>query len=891
MTGRPDPAASSGARPPASPGAADKASDIEDAICVSAEDGGTARADAEAPQAPAGDPPAPGSPASPAHGADAGAPRPGDASRPSGVPAGPGRLIVSLAALALTVLAVAWAFADEATVIALAAFVIGAGLVGLLAGAGPFARLAPARRPAAARAMEALHAHDPVPTAVTDLRGALIGANPALRAALRAMGAGDGRVLPEMIESLFETAPDAVPATAEVYRILRQARLHRRASNRSLRFDGARRAIALALLAPDVLIWRLYPEEAADSAALSDAMEAAGLAMVLRDGGALRANTAARALVPGIEARLIGRAAPPGAPGGPGGAADEAPTALDGTPLRWVEIPAMPSASRPEPEDAGDASMEAPDPAEDASLASRPRGWLLTPGAHGMAGGEGESFDRLPVAIARLDLDGVLLSANEPARRLLGPGAAPGARLSALAEGLGRSIPERIAEAARGRASGRSEIARGRREDRETFLQLSLTRGEQGGAPCLVAVLSDATELKTLEAQFVQSQKMQAVGQLAGGVAHDFNNLLTAIAGHCDLLLMRRDATDADHPDLMQIRQNTNRAAALVRQMLAFSRKQTLRPKVTQLTETLTELSHLLNRLLGEKVQLRLEHGADLGLVRVDERQFEQVVMNLVVNARDAMPGGGEVRIRTRNVTFDREFRRDRAVIPSGPYVAVEVLDSGSGIPPDRIGQIFEPFYTTKKVGEGTGLGLSTAYGIVKQTGGFIFADSPPGAGAVFTVYLPRHEAGSEATEPAALAPPPAPRAAQTPVDGVVLLVEDEAPVRSFATRALGLRGYTVLEAENAEEALALLEDEDLHIDVIVSDVVMPGLDGPSWVKTARQSRPDVAVVFVSGYAEGAFRRSLDGLEGFVFLPKPYSLSDLSAAIQTARENPGEAAA
>ncbi|MEC9433762.1 MAG: ATP-binding protein [Pseudomonadota bacterium] len=807
---------------------------------------------------------------------------------PSRAPrAGPPALVALLTgALALTV----WALAGEGATTALAAFLVGAGLAGALAGAGPLARaLGAARRPAAARAMEALHGHDPVPTAVTDLRGALIGANPALRASLRALGLGDGRTLPASIEMLFETAPGASPPTAEVYRMLRQARLHRRASNRSLRFDGAPRAIALACLAPDVLIWRLYPEPAADAAALSDAMEIAGLPMVMREGAALRANAAARILSPGLEARLIGRAAPPGAPGGPGGAADEPPTDPDGAPLRWVEIP--PPAPRDSPGEAASDPAAAAESAGEAAARARPRGWLLLPAERDASAGDGESFDRLPVAIARLDLDGVLLSANEPARRLLGPGAAPGARLSALAEGLGRSIPERIAEAARGRASGRSEIARGRREDRETFLQLSLTRGETGGVPCLVAVLSDATELKTLEAQFVQSQKMQAVGQLAGGVAHDFNNLLTAIAGHCDLLLMRRDAADADHPDLMQIRQNTNRAAALVRQMLAFSRKQTLRPKVTQLTETLTELSHLLNRLLGEKVRLKLEHGADLGLVRVDERQFEQVVMNLVVNARDAMPGGGEVRIRTRNVTFDREFRRDRAVIPSGPYVAVEVLDSGSGIPPDRIGQIFEPFYTTKKPGEGTGLGLSTAYGIVKQTGGFIFADSPPGAGAVFTVYLPRHEAGAEGAEPAPTAAAPEPRSAQSPVDGVVLLVEDEAPVRSFATRALGLRGYTVLEAENAEEALAILEDEALHIDVIVSDVVMPGLDGPSWVKTARRKRPDVAVVFVSGYAEGAFRRSLDGLEGFVFLPKPYSLSDLSAAIQTARDNPGEAAA
>ena len=260
------------------------------------------------------------------------------------------------------------------------------------------------------------------------------------------------------------------------------------------------------------------------------------------------------------------------------------------------------------------------------------------------------------------------------------------------------------------------------------------------GTPSLLAVLSDATELKTLEAQFVQSQKMQAVGQLAGGVAHDFNNLLTAINGHCDLLLMRHDVADVEHGDLMQIRQNANRAAALVRQLLAFSRKQTLRPTVINLQDTLSELTHLLNRLLTDKVTLRIEHAPDLAPVRVDERQIEQVIMNLVVNARDAMPRGGEVRIATRNVRLGRDLHRDRAVILQGDYVVIEVADSGHGIPEGKLNKIFEPFFTTKQVGEGTGLGLSTAYGIVKQTGGFIFADSPPGQGATFTIYLPAYD-------------------------------------------------------------------------------------------------------------------------------------------------------
>ena len=356
------------------------------------------------------------------------------------------------------------------------------------------------------------------------------------------------------------------------------------------------------------------------------------------------------------------------------------------------------------------------------------------------------------------------------------------------------------------------------------------------GTSSLLAVVSDATELKTLEAQFVQSQKMQAVGQLAGGVAHDFNNLLTAINGHCDLLLMRHDVADVEHGDLMQIRQNANRAAALVRQLLAFSRKQTLRPTVINLQDTLSELTHLLNRLLTDKVALRIEHGPDLAPVRVDERQIEQVIMNLVVNARDAMPRGGEVRVTTRNVRLARDLHRDRAVILKGDYVVIEVADSGHGIPEGKLNKIFEPFFTTKQVGEGTGLGLSTAYGIIKQTGGFIFADSPPGQGATFTIYLPAYDKVGRRAPPE---PEPEPRRPRDLTGrGLVLLVEDEDPVRSFAARALRLRGYTVVEAASGEEALEMLKDGELHVDIMLSDVIMPGLDGPGWVREAQKTRP-----------------------------------------------------
>lgn len=488
------------------------------------------------------------------------------------------------------------------------------------------------------------------------------------------------------------------------------------------------------------------------------------------------------------------------------------------------------------------------------------------------------SFESLPVALMRLAVDGRVLEVNRAARGLLGQ-IQMHTQLAELFEGLGRPVNDWVADAVAGRTERRPEVLRARRGDREVFLQVSLSRVVEEGRPGLIAVLSDATQLKTLEAQFVQSQKMQAIGQLAGGVAHDFNNLLTAISGHCDLLMLRHDKGDPDYADLDQISQNANRAASLVGQLLAFSRKQTLKPRVIDLRDTLSDLTHLLNRLVGEKVVLTLTHDPDLLPIRADKRQLEQVIMNLVVNARDAMPGGGEIRIETENLRLIEDLRRDRAAVPRGDYVVVKVTDEGTGIAPDKIGKIFEPFYTTKRAGEGTGLGLSTAYGIVKQTGGYIFCDSALGTGTCFTLYLPAHdrpvetEAEAEASRPREL--PAAEAAAAT-----VLLVEDEAPVRAFASRALKLRGYTVFEAENAEEALHILEDENLAFDVFVTDVIMPGMDGPTWVTQALAQRPNTAVVFVSGYAEDVFREGRAPVPNSVFLPKPFSLSELTATVQ-----------
>jgi len=486
-------------------------------------------------------------------------------------------------------------------------------------------------------------------------------------------------------------------------------------------------------------------------------------------------------------------------------------------------------------------------------------------------------FDSLPVPLLKVTPDGLIQRANPEARRMLDLGVGDPGHIAEHMEGLGRAIKDWLHEAADGRGLHRSEFLRLTRADREVFVQVTLNRVVEDGERLLVAVLNDATELKTLEAQFVQSQKMQAIGQLAGGVAHDFNNLLTAISGHCDLLLLRHDQGDPDYGDLVQINQNANRAAALVGQLLAFSRKQTMQPEVLDLRDTLSDLAHLLNRLVGEKVRLTLRHDPVLPPVRGDRRQLEQVMMNLVVNARDAMPDGGEIVVETERRVLRDAMKRDRAIVAPGTYVSVRVIDEGIGIPQDKLQKVFEPFFTTKRTGEGTGLGLSTVYGIVKQTGGFIFVDSVVGQGTCFTLLLPAHEL--EAQEPAPVPAAQIENKLPQKGSGVVLLVEDEAPVRAFAARALRLRGYTVIEAETAEDALRTLDDDGLAVDIFVTDVVMPGMDGPTWVRKARESRPDTRVVFVSGYAEDAFGEGSEAIPNSVFLPKPFSLSELTETV------------
>lgn len=409
----------------------------------------------------------------------------------------------------------------------------------------------------------------------------------------------------------------------------------------------------------------------------------------------------------------------------------------------------------------------------------------------------------------------------------------------------------------------------------------------QGAEEAAIVYAVETTEQKALEAQMAQSQKMQAVGQLAGGIAHDFNNVLTAIIMATDLLLTNHRPSDPSFPDIMNIKQNANRAASLVRQLLAFSRRQTLRPEVLNLTDVLADVRMLLSRLVGNDIRLKIDHGRDLWPVKADIGQFEQVIVNLAVNARDAMPGGGDLTIRTKNVPAEDCRNYPYRELVAADYAVVEVEDTGSGIPPDVLPKIFEPFFTTKEVGKGTGLGLSMVYGIIKQTGGFIYCDSEVGKGTVFRIFLPRHvpeakqpQADAKAAEPAAAAPKPADTARDLSGSATVLLVEDEDAVRMGSVRALISRGYTVHEASSGAEALELFEELGGKVDIVVSDVVMPEMDGPTLLGELRSRQPNIKFIFVSGYAEDAFAKNLPADAKFGFLPKPFSLKQLATVVK-----------
>lgn len=431
-------------------------------------------------------------------------------------------------------------------------------------------------------------------------------------------------------------------------------------------------------------------------------------------------------------------------------------------------------------------------------------------------------------------------------------------------------------------------------EERHMRFYVSAVADDGDGAEEAAIVYAvETTEQKALEAQMAQGQKMQAVGQLAGGIAHDFNNVLTAIIMAADLLLTNHRPSDPSFPDIMNIKQNANRAASLVRQLLAFSRRQTLRPEVLSLTDVLADVRMLLTRLVGSNVRLKIDHGRDLWQVRADLGQFEQVIVNLAVNARDAMPDGGDLTIRSKNVGAAECAAFGYRELAASDYVVIEVEDTGTGIPADVLKKIFEPFFTTKEVGKGTGLGLSMVYGIIKQTGGYIFCDSEVGKGTVFRIFLPRYVPGAAITEQSAgdtgvtdtrALPPPAVSKPESSNDlsgsATVLLVEDEDAVRMGGVRALKSRGYDVHEASSGVEALEIYEQLEGRIDIVVSDVVMPEMDGPTLLGELRKRNPDIKFIFVSGYAEDAFARNLPEDAKFGFLPKPFSLKQLATVVK-----------
>ncbi len=514
---------------------------------------------------------------------------------------------------------------------------------------------------------------------------------------------------------------------------------------------------------------------------------------------------------------------------------------------------------------------------------------------HGGDGGEVQAavshlealLGQLPLGLAMADRDGRLLFANPAFMRAAGlEGEAPPTYPTDL---VVREDKGALSDAIRRFAQGSSnsgDIAIRLRELPDEPVSLSLAGVRGLGDAAVLLGLTDSTEETRLKRQVAQATKMQAVGQLAGGVAHDFNNVLTAILGTCDLMLLRHTPGDSDYDDIQQIRANSNRAASLTRQLLAFSRQQTLRPEVLQLPDVVSDISAMLRRLIGEKVQFAVTHDRDLGPVRADPTQLEQVIVNLVVNARDAMQSRsdhGKLTLATRRITSADVQGMRSEIIPAGDYTALVVQDTGGGIPPEHLGKIFEPFFTTKELGKGTGLGLSTVYGIVKQSGGFIFAESElapsPHSGTTFSIYLPVHEPSSAQADPVEASPAkPAPSAWSG--GGRILLVEDEDTVRVVAERALVRAGFTVTAARDGEEGLERVQADGAEpFDLVVSDVVMPIMDGPAMAREIRKLRPDLPFLFMSGYAEEQLRKEID-IPNMHFLPKPFSVAQIGEAVE-----------
>ncbi|WP_339758793.1 response regulator [uncultured Hoeflea sp.] len=512
-------------------------------------------------------------------------------------------------------------------------------------------------------------------------------------------------------------------------------------------------------------------------------------------------------------------------------------------------------------------------------------------------------FNNTPMAIASVDGAGKILRTNGPFLQMFhGLVTRDDMERGSLFETVLREDDRKgFQDALRQAADKQGDISPidSRRADDEErhfrfYVNAVIEHSEEAPEETAIIYAVETTEQKALEAQMAQTQKMNAVGTLAGGIAHDFNNVLTAILLSADHLLMSLRPADSSFADLIEIKRNANRAAVLVRQLLAFSRKQTMRPTVLSMTDVIGDLRMLVDRLIGTNVKLELEFGRDLWPVKTDLGQFEQVLINLAVNARDAMPDGGTITVRTRNVEAEEIERLNHRGMEVGEYVLIELADAGTGIAPEVMEKIFEPFFTTKDVGKGTGLGLSMVYGIVKQSGGYIYPESEVGKGTTFRIYLPRHvedeaEKAVAAAEAAATLEAGAAKQAKIAADGpedltggsaVVLLVEDEEAVRRGGKRMLEARGYEVHEAGTGVEALEILTELEGKVDIVVSDVVMPEMDGPTLLTELRKDYPDMKFIFVSGYAEDAFAKNLPADAKFGFLAKPFSLKQLATSVR-----------
>jgi two-component system cell cycle sensor histidine kinase/response regulator CckA len=510
-------------------------------------------------------------------------------------------------------------------------------------------------------------------------------------------------------------------------------------------------------------------------------------------------------------------------------------------------------------------------------------------------------FNSTPLAIATVNKAGQVVRSNAPFARTFA------LEMSRLPPEESRSIISAVAPEERAQLKTALEAAHRGVGDiapldlnltgetpRSARFFISAVEERENDEESAIVYALETTEQQKLQEQFFQAQKMNAIGQLAGGVAHDFNNHLQSILGFADLLLSSHKPTDGSFADIVQIKNSANRAKSLVRQLLAFSRQQTLTPEEIHIGERLSELSNMLKRSIGPKVELDVRYARDLWSVHADPASFDNMIINLAVNARDAMPSGGKLTIRTSNISAAESRRHDSEQVPEGEYALIEVEDTGTGMPPEVLEKIFEPFFTTKEVGRGTGLGLSSVYGFVQQSGGVILCDSTLGKGTTFSIFLPRFQPKAvnvqkavatghgEAARMQTESSTPAP-AAQLDLtgQGIILLVEDEEAVRNFAARALTSRGYTVLQAPSGLEGLEIAKGRINEIDLVVSDVVMPEMDGPTMLGELRRLNPEIKVIFVSGYAEEAFRKNLPEGQQFNFLPKPFSLKQLVETVKT----------